>query len=110
MPAHETMDGANDARLQGQNNNCAIVTNHANSNVNGAAAAIQHPQQQHIRSENLLGMPRPNKGTEVELRVTRDFNHHRFSGIFPCHHRFSVFFSDFYSASAYGVVQMHHAA
>ena len=45
----------------------------------------------------------------VELRVTRVFNHHWFSGIFPCHHRFLVIFSDFYSVSAYGVVQMHHA-
>merc|ERR1712074_276112 len=47
------------------------------------------------------------KGCALELRVTRVFNHQRFSGIFPCHHRFSFFFRDFYSASACGVVQMH---
>ena len=57
-----------------------------------------------------MGIKTLNDSSVVELRVTRDFNHHRFSGIFPCHHRFSVFFSDFYSASAYGVVQMYHAA
>ena len=29
---------------------------------------------------------------QLELRVTRVFNHHRISGIFPCHHRFFGFF------------------